>query len=261
MKKLIALILALNLVFALAACGTSTDPTRIEDPTVIESVTEAPTEAATEVPTEALTETPTEAPTEEPTEAPTETPTEATNDADISMGVTADNTYRSEFLGLGCTLGSDWTFYSEDQLLTMSNITASLIPEDLAKAIESAQYYFDMYAANQKTGSSVNVVMNNIGLLYGTLINMDTFIEASISQITSGMEQIGATDVTAVQDKFQLAGNSYDGINIACKINGADFYETQVEIVKGGYIASITFAGLTQTRFRKPWTRSLLCKN
>ena len=60
MKKFFALLLALTMVLALAACGTTPDPT------------EPPTSAPTTEPTQAPTTEPTEAPTTEPTEEPTE---------------------------------------------------------------------------------------------------------------------------------------------------------------------------------------------
>ena len=60
MKKILALILALVMVFALVACGTTAAPAATEEPK-----TEEP--AATEVPAEEPTEQPTEEPkTEEP---------------------------------------------------------------------------------------------------------------------------------------------------------------------------------------------------
>ena len=53
MKKVLCIIVALLMVFGLAACGSSTN-------TVTESASEAPTEAATEEPSEAATEAPAE---------------------------------------------------------------------------------------------------------------------------------------------------------------------------------------------------------
>ena len=64
MKKMIALLLALTMVLALAACGNSTDPTT--EPT--KEPTAAPTTEATEAPTTEATE----APTTEATDAATE---------------------------------------------------------------------------------------------------------------------------------------------------------------------------------------------
>ena len=65
MKKFFALLLALTMVLALAACGTEPTPT---DPTT--EPTQAPTATPTTEPTQAPTEEPTEEPTVEPTEAP-----------------------------------------------------------------------------------------------------------------------------------------------------------------------------------------------
>ena len=62
MKKILALILALVMVFALVACGTTAAPAATEEPKTEEP---APTEAPVEEPTEAPAE-PTEAPAEEP---------------------------------------------------------------------------------------------------------------------------------------------------------------------------------------------------
>lgn len=62
MKKILALILALVMVFALVACGTTAAPAATEEPKTEEpAATEAPAEEPTEAPAE-----PTEAPAEEP---------------------------------------------------------------------------------------------------------------------------------------------------------------------------------------------------
>ena len=62
MKKILALILALVMVFALVACGTTAAPTATEEPKTEEpAAPAAPAEAPTEAPAE-----PTEAPAEEP---------------------------------------------------------------------------------------------------------------------------------------------------------------------------------------------------
>lgn len=62
MKKILALILALVMVFALVACGTTAAPAATEEPKTEEpTATEAPVEEPTEAPAE-----PTEAPAEEP---------------------------------------------------------------------------------------------------------------------------------------------------------------------------------------------------
>lgn len=86
MKKILALILALVMVFALVACGTTAAPTATEEPK-----TEEP--AATEVPAEE----PTEAPAE-PTEAPAEEPATVSADDIEDTMTSADGKYEIAFV-------------------------------------------------------------------------------------------------------------------------------------------------------------------
>ena len=88
MKKILALILALVMAFALVACGTTAAPAATEEPK-----TEEP--AATEVPAEEPTEQPTEQPTEEPkTEEPA---TVSADDIEDTM-TSADGKYEIAFV-------------------------------------------------------------------------------------------------------------------------------------------------------------------
>lgn len=73
MKKFLAILLALSLVFAFAACGAK-EETKPEENT--EASTEAPAESS-EAPTETATEAPSESATETTAESTTETTTEA----------------------------------------------------------------------------------------------------------------------------------------------------------------------------------------
>ena len=86
MKKILALILALVMVFALVACGTTAAPAATEEPK-----TEEP--AATEAPVEE----PTEAP-DEPTEAPAEEPATVNADDIEDTMTSADGKYEVAFV-------------------------------------------------------------------------------------------------------------------------------------------------------------------
>ena len=91
MKKILALILALVMVFALVACGTTAAPAATEEPKTEEPKTEEP--AATEAPAEE----PTEAPAE-PTEAPAEEPATVSADDIEDTMTSADGKYEIAFV-------------------------------------------------------------------------------------------------------------------------------------------------------------------
>ena len=86
MKKILALILALVMVFALVACGTTAAPAATEEPKTEEpAATEAPVEEPTEAPAE-----PTEAPAEEAT-GEEATATMKGFASDVTVTATLDN--------------------------------------------------------------------------------------------------------------------------------------------------------------------------
>lgn len=68
MKKLVALLLSLSMIFALTACGSNSSTNNAADTQSGSESTEAVTETPTEEPTEAPAETSTETDTEEPSE-------------------------------------------------------------------------------------------------------------------------------------------------------------------------------------------------
>ena len=148
MKKWIALILALAMVFALTACGSSEPETTTAAPT--EAVTEAPTTAApaTEAPTTAAptTEAPTtEAPTTEAptTEAPTtEAPTES-GEPDTDKAAFYANF--KETVGEFKFVGEDIRIVQTSEGVTMEMVTA----KDMVKAAVG-EYYAAMYVDDGK---------------------------------------------------------------------------------------------------------------
>lgn len=82
MKKILSLLLALSLLFALAACGGKTDPAETDKPEQTESPAQTETPAETEKPEETEspeeTEQPEETPEQTETPAPTQTPVQPT---------------------------------------------------------------------------------------------------------------------------------------------------------------------------------------
>ena len=68
MKKLVALLLSLSMIFALSACGSNSNKKNVADTQPSGESTETVTETSTEEPTEAPTETSSEVETEEPSE-------------------------------------------------------------------------------------------------------------------------------------------------------------------------------------------------
>ena len=75
----------------------------------------------------------------------------------FSLGSVVSNTYNNDFLGLSCTLPSEWTFYSEAEILKINNIAGEFYDEDVKKKLENAKVIYDMYAVIAEKGYNINV--------------------------------------------------------------------------------------------------------
>lgn len=226
MKKLLALALALMLVLTLAAC-TQDEP--------------APTDANT--PTDAAK--PTQAATEgdeatEPTALPTVAPKEEEPNTAF-LGNLVDGKYTNSFFGLSCDLDDSWTYATDVELASLIGITADVInDEDLAKAMLESGVVYDMYATTQDGMVTASLAVEDMGMVYGSLIDEDTYVDVSISQLPTALEAMGLTNVTAEAGTVELAGEEHAAVFVHGTLNEVDFYETLVCKKVDSYMGIVT---------------------
>lgn len=225
MKKAISLIAVLLLAMQLTACGGSEKEIRGE-------VT--PAAATTETAASAETETAPEA----------QTPVEIDPDAEreLALGSSDGSTYTSTFLGLKCTLGGDWSFYSDEEILEMNQFAQDMMDEEMAERLRSASTLQDMYAANAETGETLNITISNTGTLFGTILSADAYADAALPQLTPAMQSIGLGNVTVEKSSTTFAGKTETAILISGDFDGVPLYETMVVLKRGSYVACVTAA-------------------
>ncbi len=147
LTKLLALVMALVMVLAMAACGkTEEAPIVTRSP---EDVTEAPTEEVTEVPTEEATEAPTEAPAENA----------------LALGTIEGSTYTNTYGGFAIDFDENWTLSGASELQNLTDAVVGAVSEtDLGAALAEYTQFTDMYAQSLVDISNVNVVYQEIDL-------------------------------------------------------------------------------------------------
>lgn len=161
-KKLLALVLALALVFALTACGS------------------------------------------EPTPAPED---------DVELGSMNGGVYKNDFVGITCTLGDEWLYYSEDEILQLNEVVAdSADDEELAEQLRSKDSFYDMMAENGETAENVNVVLENLGLLYGHTMDASGYIDVALENLETSMASMGMNVTGCEKVQFDFCGKETDGI-------------------------------------------------
>lgn len=236
MRKLLAMILVLAMILCVTACADK-DNLRGQ-------VSNNPTE------TEPRETKGTEPPVTEPSETesndtePTETePVETEPDMDetgFSLGTSSGGTYENKFIGIGCTLDENWSFYSDEQILQINQLTVDMLDEDVAAKLENASLIYDMFAQNVSTGATININLENLGLLYGSLLSPSEYADLSMPQLAPALESMGFTDIQLEKTTCTFAGEERTAIRIVGQYNGYPLYEQLVCFKAGNYMAVVS---------------------
>lgn len=203
-KRIIALIMAVVMVFALCACATDEDA---------KGKTETGTGAS------------------------------AAPEKSLELGSVTGGKYENDYFGFGCELDEEWTYATEEQLLGMVQTTADLVGDDDVKdRLLKADMFYDMVTYYSDGVTNINVVVQNIGVAYGALIDEEAIVEQTIKSLpdqlaAASMEVKSCEHVTA-----EFAGADHDGILMHTTANGTDIYQLQVYVKVGKYVAMITMS-------------------
>lgn len=163
---------------------------------------------------------------------------------ELSLGKTENNTYSNTFLGLSCTLPSEWVFYTDEQILELNNIVVDVLDEDIAELLENATVIYDMYASSQTDGSNMNVNLEKLSAAQAIRLDIKQVLEAQIDTIKQGYENMGYTDIRIEYEKIEVDGKEFDGLKLVAKIQGYDFYVTMFAFRKSNYLANVTIGSL-----------------
>ena len=66
------------------------------------------------------------------------------NEPEFSLGKATSNTYNNDFLGISCTLPTEWAFYTDEQILELNNIVGTIVDEDIAERLKNANTIYDI---------------------------------------------------------------------------------------------------------------------
>ena len=231
--KLLALLLALVLVFACTACGKKDVSGTVTTDSNASDASDANDTDDTSDTAEAA------APAEETDTAEADTAEDGS--AAVAPGSVSGGVYENDFLGIACKLDDTWTFYDEDQILALNNITQDLYEGTDFESYfdENTSYFTDMYAQSEDASKTINIVIESIGVQNATLTEA-SYVELCLDTLVSALEQAGMENVTANGSSMTFAGAEHATIQISAEYQGVSMYETIVCLKQGLYMSSIT---------------------
>lgn len=222
MKKIIALTLAVMMVFSmLAGCSGKEDD-------ISGQITPAPQEQET---TSQITPVETDPPqevTEEATDAPEE-------ENAGSLGRIEGGVYTNTYAGFSCTLDSNWVYYSAEELQQLPADTQELFAEtELGELASGYTQIYDMMAENVTDLTTINVLYTQIGiserLVYMTMTE-EEIIDQTLSQkdmVIATYEQSGMENVSVEKVKVSFLGEEHTALKTSATVQGVNYYILQV---------------------------------
>lgn len=229
MKKLMALLLMLSLVWSLSSCAIFT--AGIDGNGSIEKNPNVGGEVSEPTPEKDESE---ETQTPEDSEEPEEV---------IAPGKAEGGTYKNEYFGVSLTLPDPWDFYDEEQILEQNKLTDELFNGALSEAYENAKTFADMMAADG-LGSSVNANVENLGLLYGAVLSEDEYLDLSVKNLPSAFASAGITDFDAEIETATIDGQEKNVVAIRLNTNGVEVFEKIFCVKRASHVLVVTVGAL-----------------
>ena len=163
------------------------------------------------------------------------------------MGSVNGGTYTNEFAGIGCTLDETWVFYTEEQIAEINGfLTDGTSDEDMKKLMEENQSVQDMYATSTDGLMTMNVVFQNMGLLFGTTMSAQEYAELSAQQLPDAMTTYGFENVTAAVTTAEFAGAECPAVALTATVQDTPMYELVICLKQGNYIYCVTLCSYTE---------------
>lgn len=158
----------------------------------------------------------------------------------FERGTVDGNTYTQESFGVTFTAPAGYTFYSDEEIASLHNTTV----EELEA---NAAVIYDVRCGNHSTGGSVNINYEELGSVYGSLVDEENYIALSLENVENMLEGMdGISIIGAEKGMVEISGDEYNGAYITLNINGTVFYETVFVKEKDGYMMACTAAAHTQ---------------
>ena len=154
--------------------------------------------------------------------------------------------YESSFIGIGCDLPEDWSFYTDEQIRELNNITTEAAGEEYEKLLQDAQVIYDMYAISGNQVDTVNVNLEKVNSVALLAFDMADYYEQTVESIETAYNNMGATSFDYEIGRITIDEKEFDSMNIVAVINGTKLYQTAFSKKCSGYIANITVTAIDE---------------
>ncbi len=188
--------------------------------------------------------------TVEPLRSPAPEASEPAGDGDgeelFQAGSAEGGTYTNEMLGLGCTLDSEWTFASDDEIAATFGMAKELIEQaETGVELDDAQTFTDLYVYADGGARNINIQVQTLGAMEGGAMKQMSEEEIldnvlPILEETMASAYAGVGTVTCEKADARFLDEDHKAIAMVTTAQDTQLYQKQVYLPKGRYVAIVT---------------------
>lgn len=168
----------------------------------------------------------------------------------FKFGAISNNTYENKFLGIGCTLGSDWIVLSEEEIKEYNGISPNLTAEEIDNYILNSFLIIDMVATKDSEQSSVMMLtMSDLGTGSFAELDMNEYVNTVVNTTRETLSQSGYENVIVVRQDISADGKTFYATKSSGTLEGITTYQTSVFIKDGYYLSLFNISATSQEEF------------
>lgn len=217
MKKILAILMALSMVFSLAACGEKDNDDDKKDKKDKTSLSLETDENNNDETAEFI---------------------------ELSRGVINGNTYTNAFIGVSFTKPSDWTFASEEELASTFSLAEDLFDMDIEEALENNVLFYDAMA-KAPTGENVMFGFESLEATNSVGITVEEYL----SNVKTGLLSSGLNYSFDLINKTELSGKTFDSLVAYAETNGVEIYQKYYVAIEGEVVVFIAVTVNNESNF------------
>lgn len=164
-----------------------------------------------------------------------------------ARGTLENNVYKNEAFGISFEADPDWYYYTDEEIAETMGITAEeIFTDEFAEALESAEIIYDMYCNNPNTGETVGVNYENLGVMYGLVLDEEAYITAAAAQLETQIEAAGASVTKNESGTVKINGKEVPCLYVTMEVYGISIYEVIAVKKVGDWMGAVTVASLDE---------------
>lgn len=191
------------------------------------------------------------APTEEPKDTLLET----------ALGRIEDDTYINEYYGVGMTLPEDWSFFTDEELAEMMNISSKLIKDEelselMTQSMDESGAVTNMAAKDKLGTHNVNMRLNRMPNAMMLAMEEKDILEILSETVTDKLERAGYTDLEIEIGEITFAGETKAAMFLSGKYLNIPIYQAEILLMEKEYYAVLTFTSMLEDELDgtiEPW--------